>query len=690
MRPNVHQAHLPKIEEHFNIRQTMCKKSRSNCSLGKRYPYLQLNKDKTSLSWLILISLLSVLFFSQASEAVESGLSLTNEEITWLKSHPELRLSINNHPHPISFWDDEDFDEQKTKQPPPHASNPSFPPGPYPYPPAGNSPNNFQRPMPPHMKPGPTFTVSGENDKFKGVAADYLNEISRLLGIQLNVVQVVNHNHFAALEAMHQKKVDLFVPAIKDERPNRAFMLSIPFVQVPTVVVTRDNVDHMDDIRELESMRIAGVMSIQRKINKLRLDITVQHMSPENGLMAVATGKIDAFIVELSLMSQELSRKPITGIKVAGELPIPSEYVVAVGPHIAPFIPILNKAIKAFPEKKKDEIWRKWFRVNYEKKLTSTSLFNAVAVCIVVTLILVLLWGVRASRRFNKVRTAVEALDPHLLSVIIDDNITITEVTEALCRATGFGYEDLVGQPLMALGSPIEDSPTAINNIWTILQQGDTWKGEVKIMRKDGSTLWAESIISPLRRKNERTTGYSVIYQDVSDRKHFESLSTRDELTGLYNRRHFNDMAPALLKAARKDKKSFAFLLIDIDNFKKYNDTYGHPAGDKVLADVARELSRLFMRNNDITYRMGGEEFGAILVFSDPVGAEVMGNKILTGIRDMEIEHQENEAKIITVSIGIKTVNASDQDDIKTIYEKADKALYKAKQSGRNCLVMAD
>jgi diguanylate cyclase (GGDEF)-like protein/PAS domain S-box-containing protein len=279
-------------------------------------------------------------------------------------------------------------------------------------------------------------------------------------------------------------------------------------------------------------------------------------------------------------------------------------------------------------------------------------------------------------------------MDPHLLSVHIDHNVIITEATEAFCRATGFENADLVGRPLMALGSPVQASPNSHAHIWETLKNGNTWEGEVELLKKDGSVLWVEAVVSPLRRKNEKKSGYTAIYQDVTERKYFEKLAVRDELTGLYNRRHFNEIVPTLLSRARDENRVFALILMDVDNFKKYNDNYGHPAGDKVLEAIGQELRDIFQRSDDMVFRMGGEEFAAVVVIPDPDDAMTFGNKILARIRSLEMEHEYNPPGVVTVSIGINTVGGGASIDLDTVYKNADDALYRAKESGRNCIVI--
>lgn len=304
-------------------------------------------------------------------------------------------------------------------------------------------------------------------------------------------------------------------------------------------------------------------------------------------------------------------------------------------------------------------------------------------------LILALIWGLNSSRKFRRVKDAVEALNPHLLGVTIDNNIIITEATDALCRATGYRNRDLVGKPLVALGSHPTDKSNTMQGMWDRIRRGMTWKGEVKLIRKNGSALWADAVISPLRRKNEKTTGYTVFYQDITQRKHFENLSMRDELTGLFNRRYFNEVSPSLWIKARREQQLFGLCILDVDNFKPYNDTYGHPAGDNVLAAIGGALTHVFQRRGDIVFRLGGEEFGAIFMVNNHEEAFALADRTLQEIRNLKIDHSKNPPGIVTASMGLKLVDADNTDKMKTLYKKADQALYEAKQSGRNRFIVA-
>ena len=164
-----------------------------------------------------------------------------------------------------------------------------------------------------------------------------------------------------------------------------------------------------------------------------------------------------------------------------------------------------------------------------------------------------------------------------------------------------------------------------------------------------------------------------------------EQMSIIDELTQLYNRRYFNSTISKEVKIAKREKKNFAFLMMDLDNFKKYNDTYGHDMGDEVLISVAKEFKSSLKRANDYIFRLGGEEFGVIFTNINYQKSMSYANEIRENIEKLQIEHKNNDYKVVTISVGLCFVDFAKYDiEIKDIYSNADKALYKSKESGRN------
>ena len=169
---------------------------------------------------------------------------------------------------------------------------------------------------------------------------------------------------------------------------------------------------------------------------------------------------------------------------------------------------------------------------------------------------------------------------------------------------------------------------------------------------------------------------------DLKDKVHY------DALTGIYNRRFIEDSLVRVVRSLARSGGILSVLMVDVDNFKKYNDTYGHSEGDTCLKIIAETIAGSLSRADDFVARYGGEEFVVILPGTDESGARVMSNKILKNIIERKIPHEKNEANeamgYITVSIGTTTSVVEHAHNGADYVKRADKALYMSKQNGRN------
>ena len=145
------------------------------------------------------------------------------------------------------------------------------------------------------------------------------------------------------------------------------------------------------------------------------------------------------------------------------------------------------------------------------------------------------------------------------------------------------------------------------------------------------------------------------------------------------------DSLKRIMKSLKRSGGELSVLMMDIDYFKKYNDTYGHSQGDFCLKNVAEALAGSLSRPNDFVARYGGEEFAIILPNTDESGARVMANKVLTNVRARNIPHEKNEAAdCVTISIGVTTSKVVQGQEWSDYIKRADEALYMSKQNGRN------
>ena len=169
--------------------------------------------------------------------------------------------------------------------------------------------------------------------------------------------------------------------------------------------------------------------------------------------------------------------------------------------------------------------------------------------------------------------------------------------------------------------------------------------------------------------------------QDANDK--LEILSRTDGLTKVANRRYLDEISDLVWLRAIRNKIPISYLLIDIDFFKMYNDNYGHLAGDECLRRVAAELNKIVNRPDDLVARYGGEEFAILL--PDTSYAENIANICRQSIEELQIPHQYSEvSNVVTISVGVSTVVPDKGTDLSLIINAADKALYEAKEAGRN------
>lgn len=222
---------------------------------------------------------------------------------------------------------------------------------------------------------------------------------------------------------------------------------------------------------------------------------------------------------------------------------------------------------------------------------------------------------------------------------------------------------------------------------WSNTAQGDE-EGNIKYIIATGIDITdqkkAEEKVA-LQQKNleslvaKRTAELNNAY------KKLELVAYQDALTGLNNRRFFNITLQNEIRRTRRGHRPLSLLMCDVDYFKAYNDTYGHVAGDKCLQEIANILRRHFQRASDLVARYGGEEFCVILPDMEFNEVKLLSEQLRTGIMQHRIDHQASQvAAYVTISIGIVTCLPEAGCDADMLIRTADKALYAAKNHGRN------
>ncbi len=287
----------------------------------------------------------------------------------------------------------------------------------------------------------------------------------------------------------------------------------------------------------------------------------------------------------------------------------------------------------------------------------------------------------------KKIEKYLHLIDENILTSRTDLKGVIREVSSAFCKLTGFSAGELLGRT----HSMMRDATTqdkVYQDMWKTITDDKIYTGEFKTRKKDGSLLWIHLRIFPIYNAEDIKTGYLGIKEDITDKKIVERLSVTDEMTKLYNRRHFNKVFLEELNRTKRDKRIITFVMIDIDNFKLYNDTYGHQNGDTALMKVAQVLKSFASRGGDYAFRLGGEEFGLILTTDNKPKMKQHIIHLIQSIEELRLEHKKNTAsKYLTASAGVVFNVYDSKKSMDDLYKIADDALYQAKEKGRNQVV---
>ncbi len=277
-------------------------------------------------------------------------------------------------------------------------------------------------------------------------------------------------------------------------------------------------------------------------------------------------------------------------------------------------------------------------------------------------------------------------------------------VSPAFTVLTGWSAEEVIGQPAVDIVHP-EDRPSNATLLPQLLAGAPQVTSCLRYVRKDGSLLWVEMRARLLRCDDGETQAISNM-RDITDRRAAEDrvamlnrelaeLARTDGLTGVANRRRFDEALAQEWRRARHEEMPVSLMMIDVDRFKLFNDRYGHLKGDECLRAVAAAAAQVARGPAVLTARYGGEEFVVLLPRIDAAAAAALAGQVLAAVRAMAIEHHDNGAAgTVTVSIGIATATpwaaGLEVCGETTLVAAADAALYDAKRSGRDRAVTHD
>ena len=250
-----------------------------------------------------------------------------------------------------------------------------------------------------------------------------------------------------------------------------------------------------------------------------------------------------------------------------------------------------------------------------------------------------------------------------------------------------FGYESggVIGKHISILTSPTDLSGENPSDIMLReLQSNGAWRGEISNVKNDGTLFWCSANLSTFTH-SEIGEVWISIYSDISKSKQVEEnlsyMASHDNLTGLFNRREFENRAERVISAIQQDREEHALCFLDLDQFKVVNDTCGHTAGDELLRQLSSTLTKI-VRRSDTFARLGGDEFGLLMVNCSLSQANRAATKILKEVEDFQFSWGNQQFRI-GVSIGLVGITET-TDNLTELLKRADAACYMAKDLGRN------
>lgn len=286
-------------------------------------------------------------------------------------------------------------------------------------------------------------------------------------------------------------------------------------------------------------------------------------------------------------------------------------------------------------------------------------------------------------------RVAAAAFESHESMMITNAKNVILRVNQAFTKNTGYSPQEIIGKTPDILKSSLHDAAFYAGISESLKLQG-VWQGEQWAKRKNGEIYPIQLTVTAVRGKNNEVTHYVNMHSDLTDLRKAKGDVTRagllDPLTGLPNRLLFSERIHDEL-AENVPYRILAVVMIDLDNFKQINDTYGHEAGDKVLIEVAKQLNEA-TRDTDVVARLGGDEF--VILLTELTGVEAC-NQTLERLRvSLSNPYMIEGLKLhLSASIGA-TLYPSDKTDADGLLRHADEAMYLAKHGGKNRYVIYD
>ncbi len=540
------------------------------------------------------------------------------------------------------------------------------------------------------------FEYFDQNKKYSGVASTYIKIIQGHIDVELKPLYIESWPD--VVDKAKARKIDV-LPAVAITPERREYLnFTEAYISFPTVIATTNKTSYVGSLDNLVGLSVGVVESYVTHEN-LKRDYPELNLVPlknlDIALNALSNSKIDAFVGNLAAISYGITKLQIENIKVAAPTEYSFELHMGVRKDWPELVSILNKALNEIPAGQRSAILNEWISIYVDLGLNLKTILLWVSP-ILFGLLIILYFYAKWNRRLKteiveRLKTELElkklsaAMEQSPVSMVITDlKGNIEYVNPKYLEVSGYSNDDLIGKNtrMFRTGHTPEDQ---YKKLWQTINNGNIWVGEFYNRRKNGELYWAHISICPIKNDEGEIINFVAVKDDITNRKEDEALiikqATTDHLTGLPNRTLFLDRLNQEISHSKRQNTIFAVLFIDLDNFKKINDTLGHSAGDDYLIKISARLKDC-LRTSDTIARLGGDEFVILLRdVENSSSVEATAKKVLHSLDDSIVI---NETELYaSCSIGVSLYPA-DGEDAEKIIQHADMATYRAKELGRN------
>jgi len=531
--------------------------------------------------------------------------------------------------------------------------------------------------------------VNNENE-FSGITVDFIRLFEQRLGVNFDIIKD-KKSWPELLKATENNELDMLFSLIKAPKRTEYLNFTEPYFISPAVIVSSQDQGYIGSLQRLNGKQVAIQKghSTEELLTQHYPEISITSTnSIKEALMLVEQGKVHAYIGDAVSANYVLQQENTYNLMFSGQTEYQSEFRIGILKNNPELFSIMKKALANISQEEKNEIYRRW----QEQKTTQgislkTVILYAVAIALIFVLFCLWIFWLRQSklaiRRSEVNLKAIFDAEMECINVIsIDDELL--QVNPAGLAL--LGYQD---QPSAIIGQKYQqwvahEDRAAYLAMNKCIQQGETAELTYQIETLTGRR-WLETHAVPLVDPKSGEVSILAVSRDITDKKNAEEkiwkYANFDFLTNLPNRRMFHDYLVHEIKNSSRRSLSLALLFLDLDNFKQVNDELGHQIGDLLLKDVAKRIVSC-VRESDIVSRLSGDEFTVILSeLDDKKSAEHIVNKILHSLKRPFKLNGENA--YISVSIGI-AIYPDDAENSQKLIQKADMAMYSAKEMGRN------